>query len=250
MNPVPAPRRGRRRTPLHRLLALAPVALLPALAAACGLSTDDEPQAITNGTVDTRTTTVTTRPSPFGDTDNVTVFFLQTVGDADEVLQEAQRQVPLPATPATRLDALFTQPPTPDERDEGLWSAIPADATLADRPRREGDVLVVDLPEGVYDQLHGIIAQDAFAQIVYTATAIPGVESVAFRRDGSPFEAVDGTGQAQSSPLSRSDFPELSPEAGDRSPGAAWRPDDDAVVSASAQGPDPADRRAPQQRAE
>lgn len=250
MSPVPALPRGRRRPTLRRLLALAPVAVLPWVAAACGLSTDDEPQAITNGTVDTRTTTETTRPSPFGDTDNVTVFFLQTVGDADEVLHEAQRQVPLPATPATRLDALFTQPPTPDERDEGLWSAIPADATLADRPRREGGVLVVDLPEGVYDQLHGIIAQDAFAQIVYTATAIPGVESVAFQRDGSPFEAVDGTGQAQSEPLSRRDFPELSPGAADQAPGAAWRPTEEPLVSASAPGPDPADRRAPQQRAE
>ena len=201
----------RRRAGRRRVVAAAAGIVAAGLVAACGLSTDDEPQAITNGTIDNSTSTTDTTEPPPGEADNVTVFFLQTVGDADEVLAEAQRRVPLPATPATRLDALFTQPPTPVERDEGLWSAIPADATLADRPRREGHVLVVDLPEGVYDQLHGIIAQDAFAQIVYTATAIPGVESVTFQRDGTPFEAVDGAGQAQSEPLSRDDFPELAP---------------------------------------
>ena len=198
----------------RRLLAALPPLALVAGVVGCGLSTDDEPQAIPNGTADPdTTTTTTTRPAPVGETDNVTVYFLQSVEGAEEVLYEAQRQVPLPATPATRLDALFTQPPTDEEREEGVWSAIPVDAVLADRPRQEGTVLVVDLPEGVYDQLHGVIAQDAFAQIVFTATAIPGVSAVAFQRDGSPFEAVDGSGQAQRGPLSRADFPELDPEA-------------------------------------
>jgi spore germination protein GerM len=186
-----------------------------ALAAGCGLSTDDEPVSITAATEGTSTTTTSTPSStpglPDRDTDNVTVFFLQTVGDAEEILFPVPRPVPLPATPATRLDALLTQPPTPEEREEGLWSAIPADATLAERPQQQGHELIVDLPEGVYDQLHGIIAQNAFAQIVYTATAIPGVESVTFQRDGTPFEAVDGTGQAQSEPLTRADFPDLAP---------------------------------------
>lgn len=193
-----------------------------ALAGGCGLSTDAEPQSITDATVDARTsTTVSTPALPETDTDNVTVYFLRTVEDdeageggedgAEEILFRVPRPVALPATPATRLDALFTQPPTPEEREEGLWTAIPADATLADRPQQQGHELIVDLPEGVYEQLHGMVAQDAFAQIVYTATAIPGVESVTFQRDGTPFEAVDGAGQAQSEPLTRDDFPDLAP---------------------------------------
>jgi spore germination protein GerM len=67
------------------------------------------------------------------------------------------------------------------------------------------------MPEGVYEDLHGIIAQNAFAQIVYTATAIEGVESVRFERDGSLFEAVDGEGQASADPLGRADVVELAP---------------------------------------
>jgi spore germination protein GerM len=206
---VPCPHRRRRQL---GVLALTGVA---ALAGACGLSTDAEPESITDATVDaTTSTTGAALGAAEGDTDNVTVYFLVTVDDTAEVLTAVQRPVPLPATPTTRLEALFTQPPTAEERDEGLRSAIPADATLAERPRRVGDELIVDLPEGVYEQLHGGIAQDAFAQIVYTATAIPGVDAVAFERDGAPFEPVDGTGQAQSEPLTRADFPDLAPTEG------------------------------------
>jgi spore germination protein GerM len=206
---VTAPPRPRRAARTAATAAVLAVAL-----ASCGLSTDDEPQAITRSTADTGPdTSNTTFTLPGADVDNIRVFFLQTVGDADAVLAGVPRQVVLPATPASRLDALFGQPPTEAERALGLWSAIPADATLADRPVQRGHVLIVDLPESVYDELHGIIAQDAFAQIVWTATAIPGVESVSFRRDGAPFEAVDGMGQARSRPLGRDDFPALAPAA-------------------------------------
>lgn len=204
MTPPPRPRRAARTAAIAAVLAVA--------LASCGLSTDDEPQAITRSTADTGPdTSSTTFTLPGAEVDNVSVYFLQTVEDADAVLAEVPRQVVLPSTPASRLDALFGQPPTEEERALGLWSAIPADATLADRPVQRGHVLIVDLPESVYDELHGIIAQDAFAQIVWTATEIQGVESVSFRRDGAPFEAVDGMGQARSRPLGRDDFPELAP---------------------------------------
>ena len=176
----------------------------------CGLSTDDAPEAITRSSVESRTSTSpSTVVLPGEDTDNISVWFVHT-DDVGTVLRKAQRQVALPATAGSRLDALLTQTPDPRERTQGLWSALPPDATLASRPRQRGNVLVVDLPEGVYDELHGIIAQNAFAQIVYTATEIPGVESVTFERDGALFEAVDGQGQASGDPLGRDDFVELS----------------------------------------
>lgn len=184
-------------------------AVLVLLLGACGLDTDDEPQAITRPTVEpSPSSEASTVVLPGEDADNVSVWFL-TTDDAGTFLREAQRQVALPATPGSRLDALFAQPPDEGELADGLWTAIPPDSTLASRPRQRGHVLVVDLPEGVYDELHGLIAQDAFAQIVFTATEIPGVESVAFRRDGSLFEAVNGEGEASSRPLGRDDFPDL-----------------------------------------
>ena len=181
----------------------------------CGLSTDDEPEAIPRPTVESSASTpASTVVRPGEATENVTVFFL-TTDDAGTSVEDVQRQVALPATLGSRLDALLAQPPDEDERSQGIWSAIPASATLASAPHQRGHVLIVDMPSRIYDELHGLIAQDAFAQIVYTATAIQGVESVLFRRDGVTFEAVDGTGQASSRPLGRDDFPELAKRAPD-----------------------------------
>lgn len=204
-----------------RLLAVIGGAVVAMLLSGCGLSTDDSPEAITGSSVESSaSTTPPTLVLPSEAGEEISVWFLLTgdAGDGETVLEEAPRHVPRPATAASHLEALLGQPPDDDERERGVWSALPPDATLASRPRQEGHVLVVDMPEGVYEDLHGIIAQNAFAQIVYTATAIDGVESVRFERDGSLFEAVDGEGQASADPLGRDDFVELVPPTTTPSP--------------------------------
>lgn len=199
---------------IRRSLVLALGAFLVGLlAAGCGLSTNDAPEAITRTSVESSSSTTRPRVAlPEGDAESVAIWFLHT-SDAGTVLESVERQVAWPASPGGRLDALLGQPPVTREREAGLWSALPPDATLASQPRRQGEVLVVDLPEGVYDDLNGIIAQNAFAQIVWTATEIPGVDSVSFERDGAEFEAVDGQGQASADPLGRDDFVDLTPSA-------------------------------------
>lgn len=196
----------------RRLVVVFGGAVVAMLLASCGLSTDDSPEAITGSSVESSASTApSTLVLPGEDAEEISVWFLLTsdAGTGETNLTEMPRQVTRPATAEGHLEALLSQPPNDSERELGLWSALPPDAALASRPRQRGHVLVVDMPEGVYDELHGIIAQNAFAQIVYTATEFDGVESVRFERDGSLFEAVDGEGQASADPLGRDDFDEL-----------------------------------------
>lgn len=187
------------------------VSLLVLVAAGCGLSTNDEPEDIADTTIDSaahdRTSTFAV---PYGDTEPVVVWFLAT-DDQGIHLRQSQRRVAAPPTAGSHLDALFQQPPDDIERDDGIWTAIPSDASLLGEPVQRGGVLVVDLPEQVYLELHGRGAQGAFAQIAYTATELPGIDAVQFERDGTLFSALDGSGQATTSALGRDDFADFAP---------------------------------------
>jgi len=194
---------------LARLGALAAAALL----GACSLSTDDEPQAIEGPVVESSASSqASTIELPDADAENVSVWFLQNRSSGvGAFLVEGSRKVAFPASPETWIDALLQQPPDSSEKAEGFWSAIPADAQLVSEPEQSGHVLTVQLPDRVYEDLHGLIAQYALAQIVFTATEIPGIESVQFLRDDGVFAAIDGTGQARTDPLGRDDFVDVMP---------------------------------------
>jgi spore germination protein GerM len=194
---------------LARLGALAAAALL----GACSLSTDDEPQAIEGPVVESSASSqASTSNLPDADAENVSVWFLQNrASGVGAFLVEGSRKVAFPASPETWLDALLQQPPDSSEKEDGFWSAIPVDAQLVSTPEQSGHVLTVQLPNRVYEDLHGLIAQYALAQIVFTATEIPGVESVQFLRDDGVFAAIDGTGQARTDPLGRDDFVDVMP---------------------------------------
>lgn len=195
---------------MSRLGALLAVGAL--LAAGCGLSTNDRPEGIPDTTVDpaTQQRKASNYVVPYGDTETVAVWFLVT-DDAGIHLIKTQRRVPQPATASSHLGALFQQPPDDLERDDGIWTAIPSDADVLGKPEERGDVLVIDLPEEVYLELHGRTAQGAFAQMTYTATEISGVKAVQFERDGTLFTALDGSGEATTAALDRDDFADFAP---------------------------------------
>ena len=192
-------------------LAACVVGVLVLVAAGCGLSTDNEPEGIANTTVDSTAQDRTSNFAvPYGDTEPVAVWFLAT-DDEGIHLKQTQRRVAAPPTPENHLDALLQQPPDVFERDDGIWTAIPANARLLEAPVQRGQVLVINLPDQVYLELHGRGAQGAFAQITYTATEIDGVKAVQFERDGTVFSALDGSGQATTSALDRDDFADFAP---------------------------------------
>jgi Sporulation and spore germination len=68
----------------------------------------------------------------------------------------------------------------------------------------------VDLAES-FSELAGPAQQVALAEIVYTATARPGVGQIRFTLGGEPVEVPRGDGSLSSEPLTRSDYAAFAP---------------------------------------
>jgi spore germination protein GerM len=195
--------------------ALALSVLLLAGVTGCGLSTNDEPEAIDDPVPEPADSGSESADLGGADsTEVVQVWFLRTDDEGESHLVGVERKVPPPATQSRVLDVLIQEPPTDRERDDGISTAIPDDVTLNEEPELRSDhTLIVELSPDFYD-LQGDTARNAFAQVVFTATGLPGVDMVQFERDGEVFRAVDGEGQSREV-LSRESYVELRPEPTD-----------------------------------
>ncbi len=109
-------------------------------------------------------------------------------------------------TPANALQALFEGPNT-DELQALLRSAIPPGTRLLDVAQSGGE-LVVNV-SGELQQLTGEALINGVAQIVLTASEITGVTGVSIAIDGVPQHWPAASGELQSEPLTRYDFPGL-----------------------------------------
>jgi hypothetical protein len=109
-------------------------------------------------------------------------------------------------TPEDAMQALFDGPNT-DELQALLRSAIPPGTRLLDVTQR-GDELVVNVSSEL-QQLTGEALIDGVAQIVLTASEITGVSAVSIAIDGIPQQWPSASGELQSEPLTRYDFPGL-----------------------------------------
>ncbi len=99
--------------------------------------------------------------------------------------------------------------PTAAETAGGVTSAIPQ-STGALTSRTLGNVATVQLTNA-FDTLTGSSEIEAVAQIVYTATAVPGVRSVAFTLGGKAVDVPDQSGVLLAPPVTRSDYAFLAP---------------------------------------
>ena len=109
-------------------------------------------------------------------------------------------------TPADAMQALFDGPNT-DELQALLRSAIPPGTRLLDVTQRGGELVVNVSSE--FQQLTGEALIDGVAQIVLTASEITGVSEVSIAIDGIPQQWPAASGELQSEPLTRYDFPGL-----------------------------------------
>jgi hypothetical protein len=97
----------------------------------------------------------------------------------------------------------------------------PADDAASDNPLGDADVIrsvsssrgvvTVDLSEA-FSELSSTSQLIALAEIVYTATARPGVGQVAFTQEGQPIAVPKGDGSLEDDPVTRSDYPDLDPD--------------------------------------
>lgn len=169
--------------------------------AGCGVGSQSSPHEIDRADVPfglagapSATTTVPGN-SPY----SFTIFLV----DNDQ-LRAVRRGARAAPTPVSRLRAL-TQGPTPAEADAGLNTLLSPDITVQEVHVNDGVATVVLSGEGA-TQSAGNERALAIAQLVYTATAIPGVERVRFEVEGKPTEVPRGDGTLTSKPVSRADY--------------------------------------------
>ncbi len=178
------------------------VAALAALAA-CGVPADDSPRAIGSGRLppdllEPVSTTPTT--DPVGGERTVLVYFLD-----GAVVRSVTREV-ASRTPEAALGALVAGV-TPED-PPGLSTAIPDGLRVA-QVQRIDNTLVVELSAEIGD-IGAQLQQAAFAQIVYTATELSGVEGVRFRVGDRDLPVLTDAG-AKTEPVGRGDFRSLRP---------------------------------------
>jgi spore germination protein GerM len=180
--------------------------------AACGVQLDDEPRPLATenvpyGLLDPPTT------SPTGSADDTLARprALQAVSvylvDNDGFLVEVRR----PVTEEPDVEAAVTSllsPLTEAERNAGLATAVASTTGLRGVIGPEGGLVTIDLSSAVGDGSPDIV-RVALAQLVYTATAVPGVQLVLFQVDGEAREVPTGQGRSTAEPLSRTDYRQL-----------------------------------------
>lgn len=118
------------------------------------------------------------------------------------------RQLPVPANLNARLQALAAAP-TPGEAATGLASAVGASGS-APTGVVKGSRVVIDLTAD-FEHLAAQAQVEALAQLVYTATAIPGINAVRFEVDGHIVAVPRANNTATSAPVTRSDYRSLAP---------------------------------------
>lgn len=195
-------------------VAAAALALLVSLAllvglAGCGVTTGGSPEELSPSDVpygllsSAPTSAPPSAVAPDGDRPRV---YLVSPGD---LLVPSGRDVAdgdLDDRLADLLDQL-TAGPTSDERQDELTTALPPGAELS-VAAVDGDVVTVDL-SGPGEAPSGLQSRLAVAQIVLTATSLPGVREVLLTSEDDPLEAPLPSGELTTEPLGAEDFGSL-----------------------------------------
>jgi spore germination protein GerM len=182
--------------------ALIVTVLLASLAlAACG----DDDEAATTATPPATATAPATTPAatapvttPAPERVDVEVWFVR-----DERVASATRAVTPPAVARAAMTELL-QGPGEDETAAGLSTSIPAGTSLLGL-RITGGVAEVDLSGDFASGGGSLSMLTRVAQVVYTLTGFPTVDSVRFLIDGERVESIGGEGVIVDPPLTRAD---------------------------------------------
>ncbi|MGD0379342.1 MAG: GerMN domain-containing protein [Acidimicrobiales bacterium] len=188
-----APGRGAQHRRCRRAVtALVACGVLAGLAG-CGVPVDREPAALSRHGIPFNllaptqsTTTPPTTPSPIEVP--VQIFLLGPTGHLVSVSRDVSVS---PPDLATVLRALLAGP-TDTESAAGLQSALTTQTTVLGA-NIAGGTATVNLG-GTFGQLVGPPQIQAVAQVVFTASALPGVTGVTFELSGQPVEVPVASG--------------------------------------------------------
>jgi hypothetical protein len=173
------------------------VALIVATATACGIPQDGAPRVVPGGVVHPALAAGEGEPR-LGD--SVRIFLVR----AEQVVEV--RRAALRGSLVERLNLLL-EGPTQAEFGAGTRTAISPQTALRSA-RTEGDTAIVDL-SGALVEVGGQEQILAVAQIVLTATAVPGVGQVRFLLEGQAVEIPRADGTLTAETLRATDYQSL-----------------------------------------
>jgi hypothetical protein len=167
---------------------------------ACGVGAESAPHPIDRADVpfdlvERADAPATPNPAPY----SFTIFLV--AGDRLHAATRGSQSAPTPGAQLRRL----LQGPTPVEADAGLRTLLTPDVAI-DHVRVADGIATVALSGASAAQPPGSERALAVAQLVYTATAIPGVDRVRFEVDGEPAEIPRGDGTLTNRPVGRDDY--------------------------------------------
>jgi spore germination protein GerM len=172
------------------------------------LQTDQVPFDLLSPATHTRIHTDQSQKSPVSvpGLDELLVAFITTDGKLRQVIRFVSRDGTEVDRVQKMLD-LISAGPTPQEREQGLESAIPSSLKLRALRHRRSTVTIdisgsVEMPATA--RLPLIVAQ-----IAVTSTEVPGVETVLLEEDGRSLEAPLPSGELTSEPISAEDYAQL-----------------------------------------
>jgi len=181
------------------ILALLALVLLVTMGTAAGCGRGAEPETPEPEPTATPEPEEPKEPAA-GETTTLTLYFTR-----GETLGVAAREVPRTEAVARAALEELLKGPTAREAEAGLGTEIPEGTKLNDVSIADG-VATVDLSPEFESGGGSLSMQVRVAQVVYTLTWFPTVDSVQFEIDGRPVEAIGGEGVVVSPPVSRATF--------------------------------------------
>jgi hypothetical protein len=178
--------------------------------AGCGVPVDRSPSALPRKGIpfrllqpSPRATTTTSAPLPVEAP--VSIYLVASTGH----LVAVTREVPAAQESLAAVISALVRGPTNPESLAGLASALPAQTTVLGAVTAGTGIATINLG-GTFGQLVGQPQIEAAAQIVFTATALPGVSGVAFELEGHAVGVPVASG-AQVPVANRAQFAPIAP---------------------------------------
>jgi hypothetical protein len=181
-----------------RGLVIAACTAIVVFAGGCAIQPDSAPRDIPDDLQERETPTASAAGGVAAGSERI---YLLAPDGSDATLRTVQRETG--GNAQTLLTELISGP-NPAELESGYRSAVPATLELRSVGVDDG-VVQVDVNDALLDLTSGDLI-DAVAQIVFTASEIPGAQSVLIRVDGATREWPDGSGAPRSGPLTTYDF--------------------------------------------
>jgi germination protein M len=160
--------------------------------------------------------TVAAAQSPEADerTMTLSVYFLRDNERGDPKIGTAHREIVVPEDKAVAAAAMreLLAGPTKDEEDAGLATAIPEETELIDLAlESETKVVTVNLSDEFESGGGSLSMRARLAQVVYTLTQFPTIETARFQLEGEPVDVFGGEGVVLEEPVGRVDFEDVTP---------------------------------------